>query len=259
MYTLVFDIETIPDVAAGRKLYQFQGTDEEVAEQMFAKRREETNGSDFLRLHLQKVLVISVVLAKGNQVKVWSLGDLHSSENDLIQKFFELIQLRVPVLVSWNGSGFDLPVLHYRALINGVAAQRYWEYGENDQSFKWNNYLNRYHYRHLDVMDVLACYQSKSNAPLDEMASLLGFPGKMGMSGGKVWEYYLQGQLEAIRNYCETDVLNTYLVYLHFEHMRGCLTADELIERKASLQNYLTAENRAHFNEFLEKWSCCNT
>ncbi len=255
MYTLVFDIETIPDVASGRKLYHFEGTDAEVAEQMFAKRREETNGSDFLRLHLQKVLVISAVLAKGDQVKVWSLGDLRSTENDIIQKFFEIIQLRVPVLVSWNGAGFDLPVLHYRALVNGVVAERYWECGENDQSFKWNNYLNRYHYRHLDLMDVLACYQAKANAPLDEIASMLGFPGKMGMSGGKVWDYYCQGQLQEIRDYCETDVLNTYLVYLSFEQMRGCLSSDELTLRKSILRTYLQQEARPHFKEFLEKWS----
>ena len=255
MYTLIFDIETIPDVAAGRRLYHFAGSDQEVAEQLFAKRREETNGSDFLRLHLQKVLVISAVLVKGDQVKVWSLGDLESSESNLIQRFFDLIQQRVPVLVSWNGSGFDLPVLHYRALVNGIVAERYWECGENDQQFKWNNYLNRYHYRHLDLMDVLACYQAKANAPLDEIAALLGFPGKMGMSGGKVWEYYLQGQLPEIRTYCETDVLNTYLVYCHFEHMRGKVSSEALAEKKASLRNYLKTENRPHFREFLEKWS----
>lgn len=254
MYTLIFDIETIPDVTAGRKLYHFEGSDKEVAEQMFTKRREETNGSDFLRLHFQKVAAISAVLAKGDQVKVWSLGDIDSTETEILQKFFELIQHRVPVLVSWNGSGFDLPVLHYRALLNGIVAERYWEAGEHDQQFKWNNYLNRYHYRHLDLMDVLAGYQAKANAPLDEIASLLGFPGKMGMSGAKVWEYYAAGQLEEIRNYCETDVLNTYLVYLHFEHMRGMITSEELISRKEALQSYLAQEEKPHFREFLNKW-----
>ncbi|MCD6048552.1 MAG: hypothetical protein K0S08_2199 [Gammaproteobacteria bacterium] len=254
MYTLTFDIETIPDVEAGRKLYHFEGTDAEVAEQLFAKRREETNGSDFLRLHLQKVAAISAVLAKGEQVKVWSLGDLNSTEADIIQKFFEILQQRVPVLISWNGAGFDLPVLHYRALLNGIVAERYWEAGEHDQQFKWNNYLNRYHYRHLDLMDVLAGYQAKANAPLDEIASLLGLPGKMGMSGGKVWDYYLDGQLEDIRNYCETDVLNTYLVYLHFEHMRGMINKNELTSRQQALRTYLQQEQKSHFNEFLSKW-----
>jgi predicted PolB exonuclease-like 3'-5' exonuclease len=51
--------------------------------------------------------------------------------------------------VSWNGGGFDLPVLHYRGLIHGVAAPRYWDMGEGDyrdsRDFKWNNYISRYH------------------------------------------------------------------------------------------------------------------
>lgn len=255
MYTLVFDIETIPDVAAGRKLYHFEGSEAEVAESMFAKRREETGGSDFLKHHLHKVLVISAVLVKGDQVKVWSFGDKDNTEAELIQKFFDLIEQRIPVLVSWNGSGFDLPVLHYRSLINGVVASRYWETGENDSGFRWNNYLNRYHYRHLDLMEVLACYQAKANAPLTEISTLLGCPGKMGMSGGKVWDYFLEGSLDAIRNYCETDVLNTYLVYLHFEHLRGCLSQAKLITKKEALRTYLEHEHHPHFQEFLNQWA----
>ncbi|MBM3887349.1 3'-5' exonuclease [Candidatus Dependentiae bacterium] len=255
MYTLVFDIETIPDVQAGRRLYHFEGTDTEVAAQLFARRLEETKTTDFLRLHLQKVAAISVVLAKADQVKVWSLGELGDSEAVLIQKFFEVLQSRTPELVSWNGSGFDLPVLHYRALINGVVAERYWETGEHDHQFRWNNYLNRYHYRHLDLMDVLAGYQAKANAPLDEIATLLGCPGKMGMSGSKVWAYYQEGKLEEIRNYCETDVLNTYLVYLHFQRMRGILSEDNFISRQQVLRDYLKTENKDHFTEFLSQCS----
>ena len=255
MYTLVFDIETIPDITAGSKLYGFSGDDAQIAEAMFAKRREETQGSDFLRLHLQKIVTISVVLSKGEQVKVWSLGHSGQSEAELIKKFYDLVEQCVPTLVSWNGSGFDMPVLHYRALINKVVANRYWESGEHDSGFKWNNYLNRYHYRHLDLMDVLACYQAKANAPLDEIASLLGFPGKMGMAGNKVWEYYLNGKLNDINDYCETDVLNTYLVYLQFEYMRGFLDAKQLKLKKESLHQYLQQENKKHFNEFLTAWS----
>ena len=115
--------------------------------------------------------------------------------------------------MSWNGSGFDLPVLHYRGLIHGVQCARYWDQGEDDKEFKWNNYISRYHSRHLDLMDLLAMYTGRANAPLDELARLIGFPGKLGMDGSKVWEAYQQGKLDEIRNYCETDVANTYLVF----------------------------------------------
>jgi len=183
MNIFVFDIETVPDVVSGRRLYDLDGLDDQqTASAMMALRREKT-GSDFLPLHLQRIVAISAVLRQKDRVMVWSLGDLDSTESEIIQRFFSGIDKYTPTLVSWNGSGFDLPVLHYRSLLHGISAPRYWEVGDNDQQFRWNNYLNRYHYRHMDVMDVLAGYQGRANAPLDEVATMLGFPGKMGMSG----------------------------------------------------------------------------
>ncbi len=112
-------------------------------------------------------------------------------------------------------------MLNYRALIHGVRAARFWDMGEDDRDFKWNNYISRYHSRHLDLMDVLAMYQGRGNAPLDQIAQLLGLPGKLGMDGSKVWDAYQAGRIEAIRHYCETDVANTYLVYQRFQLIRG--------------------------------------
>jgi len=254
MNILVFDIETIPDINAGRTLYNLNDLDEKaVADALFAKQRQK-NGSNFLPLHLHQVVAISLVLKKQDQLKVWSLGSLGSNEKEIIQRFFDGIEKFTPDLVSWNGSGFDFPVLHYRAMLHGVVAQRYWETGDCDNQFRWNNYINRYHYRHMDVMDILAAYQGRANAPLDQIASLCGFPGKMGMSGANVWESYQQGQLEGIRNYCETDVLNTYLVYLRFQMMRGQLLPDAYEKECALLRDYLKSEDKAHFQEFLAHW-----
>jgi hypothetical protein len=137
------------------------------------------------------------------------------------------IEKHTPQLVSWNGGGFDLPVLHYRGLQHGVVADKYWDLGDDDREFKWNNYISRYHMRHLDLMDLLAMYQPKNNAPLDAMAKLCGFPGKLGMDGSQVYGAYLDGKLDEIRRYCETDVMNTYLVYCRFQKMRGGLTEKE--------------------------------
>jgi predicted PolB exonuclease-like 3'-5' exonuclease len=82
--------------------------------------------------------------------------------------------------VSWNGGGFDLPVLHYRALRFQVQAPRYWETGDEDNAFRYNNYLGRFHWRHVDVMDVLSGYQARARASLSDTAVLLGYPGKLG-------------------------------------------------------------------------------
>ncbi len=254
MSLLVFDIETIPDITAGRKLYHLDGlSDKDVSEAMFALRRAKT-GNDFLPHYLQQVVAISLVLNHGSQLKVWSLGDEQSDEKEIIQRFFTGLEKHTPTLVSWNGSGFDLPVLHYRALLHGISAPTYWESGETQQAFRWNNYLNRFHYRHLDLMDVLAGYQNKAFAPLDDIATMLGFPGKMGMSGSKVWSEYQAGNIQGIRNYCETDVLNTYCVYLRFELMRGVINPQEYKQTIERLQHHLTEEqNKPHLTEFLNQ------
>lgn len=252
MNVFVFDIETIPDTNAGRKIYDLPSTltDQEVGETMFLKRREQTSGSDFLPLHLHRIVAISAVLKTKSQINVWSLGDLQSSEKEIIQRFFAGIEKYTPTLVSWNGSAFDLPVLHYRALLHAVASPRYWETGDEDNAFKWNNYLNRYHYRHTDLMDVLAAYQTRANAKLDEIAVMLGLPGKMGMSGSKVWDGYLNGEIESIRNYCETDVLNTYLIYLRFRLIQGKLTEAEYQQHCEEITHHLQKSEKPHLIQF---------
>ncbi len=256
MNVLVFDIETIPDLDTGRRLHGLDGlSDEDIAKAMFHLRRQETGGSDFLKLHLHRVVAISAVLRSRDTFTVWSLGEPQSDEKELVQRFFDGIDRFSPTLVSWNGGGFDLPVLHYRALLHGIAAPRYWDSGDDDRDFRWNNYLNRYHARHTDLMDVLSGYQMRAVAPLDEVASMLGFPGKMGMSGAKVWDTFLAGGIEDIRNYCETDVLNTYLVFLRFELMRGKLSAAEYHAECLQLRDYLKAEDKPHFKEFLAAWA----
>ncbi len=254
MAILVFDIETVPDIESGKKLYELHGlSDTDVAKAMFAKRFAKV-GNDFLPHYLQKIAAISLVLEQNNSVETWSLGDAQADEKELITRFFAGIDKYTPTLVSWNGSGFDLPVLHFRALFHGVCAPTYWETGENHSPFRWNNYLNRFHYRHLDLMDILASYQNKAFAPLDELATMLGFPGKMGMSGDKVWGAFQQGKIQEIRDYCETDVLNTYCVFLRFELMRGALTNNEVQTKFQILKEYLCNETqRPHLQSFLSK------
>ncbi len=255
MNVFVFDIETVPDVESGRRLHEVEGLDDaEVAEAMMLRQRARSGG-DFLRPHLHRVVAISVALRSAERFTVWSLGEPESPERELIQRFFDGIEKFAPTIVSWNGSGFDLPVLHYRALRHGIQAPRYWETGESDRDFKWNNYLSRFHWRHVDLMDVLSGYQPRARASLDEMATLLGFPGKLGMSGAKVWDKFQQGAIDEIRNYCETDVLNTWLVYLRFEHMRGNLDDAGLDREFALVRSTLADMNVPHLNEFSDAWS----
>lgn len=261
---LVFDIETVPDVAGLRLLNDYPASlsDAEVARLAMDERVSQT-GSDFLPLYLQKIIAISCVIRRTTkeglpQFKVGSLGNAGDDEKILIQAFYELIEKYTPQLVSWNGSGFDLPVLHYRALLNQIAAPRYWEMGESNDSdskdFKWNNYINRYHMRHIDLMDVLAKHNARANAPLDALAKLCGFPGKLGMDGSQVWPAYQRGEIEQIRQYCETDVVNTYLLYCRFQQMRGGFSPAEYEEELTFVKKQLAHEaqqGRAPWQEYL--------
>ncbi len=254
MNVLAFDIETVPDVDAGRRLYGLEGlSDDQVGRAMFHLRHQES-GSDFLRHPLHRVVAISVALRAGERFTLWSLGDLDSPERDLVQRFFDGIERYTPTLVSWNGLGFDLPVLHYRSLLHGVAAPRYWETGEDDPGFRWNNYLSRFHQRHTDLMDVLSAYQGRAAAPREVVATLLGLPGKMGQSGAQVWDRYLAGELQGIRDYCELDVLNTYLVYLRLERVRGRLDPQGYARECQLVRDALSGDERSHLQAFLRAW-----
>lgn len=293
---LVFDIETIPDVES---LLRFRPElaqttppppDQPAASAPVVSATADLHArvwaawqaerlaqgkSEMVPLHWQRVLCISCVFRSADGLKVRSFVDRDGSgEGAVIQQFFNAIERHSPQLVSWNGGGFDLPVLHYRGLKHGVVAPRYWDMGDggdhDSREFKWNNYISRYHTRHLDLMDLLAMYQPKNNAPLDAMAKLCGFPGKLGMDGSAVYPSWLRGETESIRQYCETDVLNTYLLYCRFQTMRGGFTSEECAQEMAFVRQTLqsrvdappvgipgeeTCDPESHWREYLAAWA----
>ncbi|MBX5462384.1 MAG: 3'-5' exonuclease [Steroidobacteraceae bacterium] len=254
MNVLVFDIETVPDVALGRLLYNLGGlADADVVKAMLTLQRQR-NGSEFLPHEQHRIVAISCVFRGRDSLRVWSLGEPDAPESELVERFFDGIERFSPCLVSWNGTAFDLPVLHYRALKYGVQARRYWETGDEDSSFRYNNYLGRFHWRHIDLMDVLSGYQARARASLTDMAGLLGLPGKLGFSGEKVAQAFQDGQIIEIRRYCETDVLNTYLIYLRFELMRGNLSRERHAEEVERVKAMLRASTEPHLGEFLRVW-----
>jgi hypothetical protein len=253
--TLVFDIETVPDVAGLRRVNALPAelSDSDVLDWALQQRRAATGG-DFLPPHFQRVVAIACALRDGGGLRIASVGAADDPEPELIRRFFDLIDKHTPQLVSWNGSGFDLPVLNHRALIHGVTASRFWDWGDEDREFKYNNYLGRYHTRHLDLMDVLAMYQPRNNAGLDAMARLAGFPGKLGLAGSEVHAAHAAGRIEEIRRYCETDVLNTYLLYLRFQLLRGGLSAGQYASEVSLAREKIAASKEPHWREFIAAW-----
>lgn len=228
---LAFDIETVPDVELGRRLHGLEGlSDKQVGYVMQTRQREET-GSEFLSLEQHRIVAIAVALRTREGFEARSLGEAGTPEVGLVQRFYAEIERHTPVLVSWNGGGFDLPVLVYRALRHRVRAHL----------FQW---------QHVDLMDTLG----GGRVRLDNAAQLLGLPGRPGTGGERVREAHLEGRVEDIRNDCETDVLNTYLLYLRFELARGRLDAEGHDRECGFVREFLQQSGKAHLHRFLGAW-----
>ena len=252
---LAFDIETVPDLAGIRRIHDVPASvDDRGVADWYAQRRRAATGSEFAPLSLQRVVAIACTLRDASGLRIWSLGDAADGEDALIRRFFDGIDRYTPQLVSWNGGGFDLPVLQHRALIHGVTAAKYWDWGDDDREFRFNNYLSRYHTRHLDLMDVLASYQPRAYAGLDAMARLCGFPGKVGMDGSEVAAAVAAGRIAEVRAYCECDAANTWLLYQRFRQMRGELDGAGYAAEIALVRERIAASDAPHWREFLARW-----
>ncbi len=266
----VFDIETVPDLDAGRRLLGLaDAPDDQVAEAMRAYHLELTDGrNDFLRQPFWKVVAISYVQATAEKAedahadrrgqvryalhRVGSGGTVASDEAELVQGFYQYIEQAAPRLVSFNGRMFDLAVLKYRAMVHGLSAPRFF-----DTSNKWENYTQRYAEGfHTDLLESLRDFGASAAVKLDEVCRTLSLPGKLGTAGDDVSGMYNRGEVQAIRDYCETDVLNTYLVFLRWELLRGTISRASHEASVHELASYLESEReqRPHLGEFLDAW-----
>lgn len=259
----VFDIETVVDADATRRLlHQPDLSDAEARDALSAYFLEKTDGrNDFPRQPFHQVVAISYVQFSrepgedGSELvlkRVGSGGDAKSGEKELVEGFFGLIQSRAPQLVSYNGRGFDVPVLKHRAMVHGVSCPRWFSEGD-----KWNSYDARYASTyHMDLMELLSDYGASARCSMDEIAAVLGVPGKLDTSGADVRNLYESGQIEAIRNYCETDVLTTALILLNWQRFSGTLSDGAYARTTLGIRNYLQAEadERPHLGEFLAAW-----
>ncbi len=260
----VFDIETIPDTAALANLTGFEGSDtQEQRDELARYHLEITGGKNaFPRQPFHKVVAISFLEAEiqrgGIGGENYHLRELRSGgeagfdEKQLLQGFFSYFERLKPRLVSYNGRGFDLPVLKYRAMVHGIQAPWLYEGGD-----KWNSYQSRYSADwHCDLMEVLSDFGASSRGKLNEVCSVLGFPGKFGVDGSDVAAMFDEGRIAEIRDYCETDVLNTYLVYLRLMQHRGTMSTENYNQAVADIVALIEAEGEArpHLAEFLGAW-----
>ncbi len=259
----VFDIETVPDTDAVPNLTGFDDPDVPARRAELERYHLDITGgkNSFPRQPFHKVVAISFLeadLEHDGPGEVYLLRELRSGgeagfdEKTLLKGFFQHFERLKPRLVSYNGRGFDLPVLKYRAMKHGISAP--WLHQGGD---KWNSYTSRYSSDwHCDLLEVLSEYGGSARVKLDEVCSVMGFPGKFGVDGSQVATMYDDGKIQEIRDYCETDVLNTYLVYLRLMQHKGTLSTGAYNRAVADIVALIEAEGdaRPHLQGFMEAW-----
>ncbi len=226
----MFDCETVPDIELIRKNFDVKG-DEFEAIRMALSEYEKNHGTTFLPLPYHKIVAISAVIADefGNFERVNTIKG--ADERQMLEGFLNFIDRKNPKLVSYNGRAFDLPLMMLRAMKYNLSCPGYFE--EDNKSLnknRWNNYKSRYSENfHADLLDSLGNYGAVRGMKLDTICQMAGIPGKYDVSGDMVLELYYKGELEKIYEYCESDVLNTYLLYLKYELLKGNLSFEDYI------------------------------
>jgi 3'-5' exonuclease len=231
---IVWDLETVPDLGGFAAANDLVGQkDADIREVL---------GNKF-PTHIYHTIVCIGALVAHRESDHWAVDALGAphvgerTERQLIAAFCDKIAELKPQLVTFNGNSFDLPVLRYRAMIHGVSAR----------GLAARLYFNRYTEDAVDLCDILSSFAPHTKASLNELSKIMGMPGKPeGIDGNEVERYFLEGRIKEIADYCETDVVNTYRVWLRYELFRGRLIESEHQGSECNLAEFIAARlNRA--------------
>ena len=232
-HIIVWDLETIPDIsgfAAANDL--FEKDPAEVRTEM---------GDKFPKHIYHEIVCIGALIARheNDQWVIEALGAPHvgdRSEEELIAAFVDRVAELRPQLITFNGSSFDLPVLRYRAMVHKISAS----------GLSSRPYFHRYTDDAIDLCDVLSSFAPGAKASLHELCRVMGLPGKPDdIHGGKVEEYFRDGRIKEIADYCESDVVSTYRVWLRHELFCGRLTKAAYEASETSLREFITVRSNA--------------
>jgi predicted PolB exonuclease-like 3'-5' exonuclease len=239
-HVIVWDIETIPDLRGFAAANDLVGkSDEEIRAEL---------GDKFPK-HIYHSIVCIGALVAHRDSDGWmidAVGSPHCgehSEKELIETFVNRIADLSPQLVTFNGNSFDLPVLRYRAMVNKVSAP----------GLSVRPYFKRYNEDALDLCDALASFNSQGRATLHEMCRVMGLPGKpQGIDGSDVAQYHRDGRIREIAEYCETDIVNTYRLWLRYELFCGRLSRTDFQKSEGRLTAYINAHgnNKPHLVQY---------
>jgi 3'-5' exonuclease len=249
---LILDTESIPD---GRLLAQvkYPGENlspEQAVERAQAEARERSrDGSDFLPVSFQIPVAVCVArVSKDYQLQmITALDSPEFRPREIVNQFWRgLSRLNRARLVTFNGRGFDLPLLELAALRYGVSAREYFQRSRRD---RYNG--------HFDLLDWLSNYGAcRLSGGLNLLSKLLGKPGKMGVAGDQVYALYQAGKKQEINDYCLCDVLDTYFVFLRSRVLAGDLALEQEQKLVGQAKEWMVAKSAElpALQQYLANW-----
>ncbi len=243
MNVIVFALETVPDVDAGKAIYDLNGLDDKGAAKAMLHLQQQKTGNTQLPQYLQKIVSLSVVIkdeSSNTKITIESLSLESNNEKEIIGEFFDKVETLKSRLISWSGTSKELSLLHYRALKNRVVLPSFWLDGD---------------YNHHDLQFLLSSYNFENTAPQNHIAKLLGLPGNEEVESSERWKHYLNGQTKIITNHCEISVLNSYLISLNYEFMRGEIDQASLQKEQQAMRDYLQNSGQNHLITYEKSWA----
>ena len=238
---LVFDVEAVGDGdLVSRVKYPDANLSPAAALERFRGDLLKHKGSDVLPVTFVRPCAVAVakVGPDGTLLDLKSLDDPRFDPSVMVRQFWDGWKYYGrPTLVTFNGRGYDLPVMELSAYRDGLALPEWF----HDSGPSYKQPRNRYNGEaHLDLMDALSNYgASRLSGGLNVLANLLGKPGKTGVDGSKVQGLHDAGGDGEINRYCRCDVLDTYFVFLRTRVLTGRLTLAEEHDRVASAKAWL--------------------
>lgn len=255
---LLFDVESVADgqlIASTRYPGKNYTADEAILR--FRQELLLSSGRDFIPYTFQipVAIVIAKLRADYSLIEIVSLDQpLHRPH--IMTKHFWMGWERYeqPTWVTFNGRTFDLPLMEHAAFRYGVSVPKWFNMGDK----AYEQHRNRYNlHSHVDVQEILTNFGSTwFRGGLNLAAALLGKPGKMDVQGDMVYDYYRQGRLAEINEYCRCDVLDTYFVFLRTCVLTGKLSIEEEQQRVNAVKQLLETQAAEHpaYAQYLSAW-----